>query len=619
MLQCSICVAPAWGIGSPAADPRLTAAEPALAASEQAPASGEPAAAGEPARLSVLEKTWFESGPGYPARGAQTRDVALAVGVENFEAAARAMIATAKSGSELSHATLAVSLAPDLPIAHMALARALWSDGEYSAAIAASAQGLWAIPRHPEASIWLVGSLLVMAAAVLVFGAIVFIGAVGLGASRAAIHDLGDLVSREMPDFSRAALFASLLLVPLVLGEGVMGLLLVLLAVGVAYGTRRHRVALLSASVVLVLGLEVVFGLAGTVLTSFRTDPVADAVLSVSRGNETPLEVERLNAHADERMASLALASRARRFGDIEDTLVRYEDLLGRDPRDPVLLTNMGNLRYAEGNLEEAIGYYERAGALEDSATLWFNLSQAYARNFRMEELESALRRAQSIDAARVAELSKRGDTGFVADLPLPILELRQRMIRRADDAALSGVLVSVIAPGRLGRGWLPLSGALFAAVMLGIVVGSSYEHSSRCARCGRRICVRCDDQIWNADLCDGCHHLFHHTQGTDPKLRAARINALRAREARIGRVWLLFSVLVPGVAGLRARRPDLAFAGILLFGWALAICVWRDGVIPDPLALGGIGPLAFMISGFAAAVCYVLVLLSGLFMQRSL
>jgi hypothetical protein len=219
----------------------------------------------------------------------------------------------------------------------------------------------------------------------------------------------------------------------------------------------------------------------------------------------------------------------------------------------------------------------------------------------------------------RVAELSKRGDTEFVADLPLPITELRERMIRRADDAALSSVLVGVIAPGWLGRGWLPLGGALLVAVLLGVVVGGSYEHSSRCGRCGRQICVRCDDQIWSADLCDGCHHLFHRTQGTDPKLRNERINALRAREARIGKIWLVFSLLVPGVAGLRAKRPDLAFIGILLFGWALAIWVWRDGVIPDPLALGGIGPMAFMISGLAAGFCYLLVLLSGLIMQRNL
>ena len=77
--------------------------------------------------------------------------------------------------------------------------------------------------------------------------------------------------------------------------------------------------------------------------------------------------------------------------------------------------------------------------------------------------------------------------------------------------------------------------------------------------------------------------------------------------------------MLVPGVAGLRARRPDLAFIGILLFGWALAIWVWRDGVVPDPLALGGIGPMAFMISGLAAGFAYLLVVASGLFMQRNL
>jgi tetratricopeptide (TPR) repeat protein len=398
-----------------------------------------------------------------------------------------------------------------------------------------------------------------------------------------------------------------------------MGLLLVLLAIGAAYGTQRHRVALLSASVLLVLGLEVVFGLAGTVLTSFRADPVADAALSVARGNETPLEVERLEAHSDQRFAALALASRSRRFGQNEETRRRYEELLEEDPRDEVLLTNMGNLLYADGDHDGAIAFYERAGALTNSATLWFNLSQAYARAFRMEELETALHRGQAIDAAKVEELSNRGDTEFVADLPLPIRALRERMIRRADDGALSTELVGVIAPGWLGRSWLHLAGAFAAALAVGVALGGTWEHSSSCGRCGRRICVRCDDQIWNADLCDGCHHLFHRPQGTDPKLRTARINALRAREARLEKLWLAVSVLVPGVSGLRARRPDLAFIGILLFGWAAAIWIWRDGVVPDPLALGGIGPMALLLSGLAAAFAYLLVLLSGLIMQRNL
>jgi len=579
---------------------------------------GEVAAA-EAEPESQLETTWFGSGPGYASRGARSRDVALALGVGNYEAAARAMIATSRDGTELSHALLAVTLAPDLPMAHMALARAEWKDGDWVAAVSAVASGLWAIPRHPEASVWLIGSLLVVLAAVLVFGAIAFIGAVGMGAASAAMHDIGDLVSSQIPDYARAALFAALLLVPLVIGEGLMGLLLVLLAVGTAYGTQRHRVALLSAAVLMLLGLEVVFGLAGTVLTSFRADPVADAVLSVSRGNETPLELERLETHSDERFAALALASRSRRFGLIEETRTRYEELLEEDPRDAVLLTNLGNLLYAAGDHDGAIEYYERAGALESSATIWFNLSQAYARTFRMEELETSLHRGQSIDAGRVEELSSRADSDFVADLPLSIGKLRRRMISRADDGALSTELVGVIAPGWLGRGWMYLGGGLLAALLAGVGLGGAYEHSSSCNRCGRRICVRCDDQIWNADLCDGCHHLFHRPQGTDPKLRTARINALRTREARLEKLWLTFSVLVPGVAGLRARRPDLAFIGILLFGWALAIFIWRDGVVPDPLALGGIGPMAFMISGLAAAFFYLIVLLSGVIMQRNL
>ena len=50
--------------------------------------------------------------------------------------------------------------------------------------------------------------------------AISAIGIVAVGALPHAAHDLGDLVTDQMPGFARAALLSSLLLLPILLGEG---------------------------------------------------------------------------------------------------------------------------------------------------------------------------------------------------------------------------------------------------------------------------------------------------------------------------------------------------------------------------------------------------------------
>ena len=97
-----------------------------------------------------------------------------------------------------------------------------------------------------------------------------------------------------------------------------------------------------------------------------------------------------------------------------------------------------------------------------------------------------------------------------------------------------------------------------------------------------------------------------------------ARLAELRERETRLEKVALAASLLVPGVAGLLARRPGLGFVGLLLFAWAAVAFAWRQGVVPDPLALGSAGPLAFFLTGLIAVLGYLVVLAIGLAVQRS-
>jgi ribosomal protein L37AE/L43A len=175
-----------------------------------------------------------------------------------------------------------------------------------------------------------------------------------------------------------------------------------------------------------------------------------------------------------------------------------------------------------------------------------------------------------------------------------------------------------VLAPGRLGRSPGVLAGALAVVWLAGGLLSSRFQHAGRCARCGRRTCARCDDNVWSADLCDGCHHLFNRPQGTDPQLRMARLAALRRREGRIEKLATVGSLLLPGAAGLLAKRPDLSFVSLLLFAGAAACFFWHEGVVPDPLAVGQAGPLAFGVAGGVLLFLYAGAVLSGILIRRS-
>ncbi len=568
---------------------------------------------------SEVERAWFQDSDGIAGRAAKMRVTALALGIKNLDSAARALIAPDDSGNALADTMLAVRLAPDLPIAHMALAWVMWREGDRLAAVGQASDGIRAIFRNFEAMAWLVGSLLVMIAVVFITAPLLFIFNVGVSVFGRASHDLGDLFGVQMPNAARAALLGTLLLVPLALGEGIMGLVMALFALGFIYGTSRHRMALCLAVAFFMMGMYPVAHTAGTVLIALDSDPVAAATLAVVQGVETQADIDLLEGAGEtEFLAKHVLAVRARWLGRTDEAIDRYSALLESNPRNPEVLTNLANLRFLTGDSKSAVELYERSAGLVDSAKLMFNLSQANARLFHIEEFESALRAAQRVDADMVAELSRVGDANFVADLPFPLSLLRSRLLAAAGRQVTPKIAIDFLMPGWLGRDWTHLAAGFALLAVLGALLSSRFDRASSCSRCRRRICARCDRTVWNGETCDGCHHLFHRPETTDPVLRMNRLYELQARDTRLGRLVLAVSILVPGAGGLLARRPDLGFLGILACGFGVVFLTWHDGVVPDPLAVGTAGTLAFLIAGCMALLGYLLIVGTGLMIRRN-
>lgn len=569
---------------------------------------------------SEVEAAWFSGGSDLNRRAQNARVRALQLGAPNYEAAARATLAAPGSGDELERAKLAVRLAPDLPLAHMRLARAHLTERAFFDAASEVIAGIRAIPRNVEATLWLAASLIAMFAAVLTIGSVAFIVWVGVGVFRHASHDLADLVSKEMPDFARAALLAAVLLVPVLLGEGLMGLVLALFLLGFLYTDGGYRRALALSAVLLLVGLYPMTRLAGSALTALDSDPVATAAHLVMRSMASPSDIEQLQAASDtDWLAGSALAVHERRLGNRDSAQARYERLLEDAPSDPVVLGNLTNIHFERGEYPRAVELGERAAGMIRSATLLFNLSQVYARSFRMDEFEGAMAQAQLVDPAVVAELSETGAPDFVADLAFPLGPIRDRMLLAASGDRFVEPVSRLLMPGRLGQTWMVPAAAFVLAALLGVVAGGRWEHSSCCTRCGRRVCNRCDGNVWNSEICDGCHHLFNRPETTDPVLRTARLSELRHREARVGRISVIASLLLPGVGGLLARRPQLSFLGLLLFACGSILFLWRDGIVVDPLAVGGVGPLVFGVGAGFAFLGYLGVVSLSLLARRNL
>ena len=548
------------------------------------------------------------------------RKAALETGRWDAGGPARALIAPARQQGELAEALLAVRLAPDLPLAHVALASVHWQDAERGKALRSLLDALLAVPRNLEATLWLASSLLVLLSVVLVLGSSAFIAMCGASGFARAAHDLGDLVSVRMPAFARAALLASVVLLPVALGEGWLGLVIGLFAIGLLYGSTRQRMALVLASVLLGLGSFPIAQVAGRALSMLSADPVAESAFAVRQGIQSDADIEllRVSGSAGDLFAIHALAAHASQQGEFEEALERYQALADQLPRDPVIATNLANLHFRRGDFDRAVAYYQIASTSLESPVLWFNLSQAYARSFRMAQFETAISRAQELDSEIVGELSLLSDSGFVADLPLPIGAIRSRMLAASRGGGFARTLRAPFAPGWLGRDWR-LSSTLLLSLLAGsAVLARRFEPASACSRCGTRVCARCDGTVWDHQTCDNCHRLFHHPKTTDPALRAARLEQLRRRAARVERAARLGSFAVPGLGGVLADRPDLGFLAVLCFGWAVASVVLRSGVVPDPLVLGAAGPLVLVSSAIVAAFAYAGLVAASAVIRRS-
>jgi tetratricopeptide (TPR) repeat protein len=551
-------------------------------------------------------------------RVARTRRSALGAGAWNLDPAARAIAAGGVEGDPLERAQAAVALAPDLPAARMELARALWLHGDSPmSAIRSAIEAVRAIGRHLEASLWFTGTALYVLAAALVIGGLLAILVAGISVAAHAAHDLGHLISANTPVFAQFALLGVVLLAPLVLGEGGLGVVLAALALAIVYGRPAQRFALGLAAAALVAGLYPVARSAGAVLEAFPSDPVARAAYTSAQGLASPVELARLSAAAErDALAARGLAIHARRSGNLGTADALYQRLLQDEPADPVLMNNAANIRLELGHMESALDLYGRALEREESPVVLFNLSQAYGRAFQIDDHNQTLEQAQAVDAQLVAELMalQGGESGgFVVDLPLPNQLMWSRVLASGRGGGIAAEFRAPLVSGRLGDNAQLLAAVAVVIVLLASLVGARFRPSRWCGRCGARMCPRCVAVEGDGDLCESCTRLFLHPEKTDRKLRLARVNELREREERLNRITALVSMLVPAAAGLLAKRPLASLLGGFFFALALCFLVWRGGVVPDPLVAGSAAPFVFVGVAVLAFLSYAAVVATAL------
>ncbi|MCH8889919.1 MAG: tetratricopeptide repeat protein [Myxococcales bacterium] len=557
----------------------------------------------------AVRLAWWAEAEDSVARTRRTRRAALQHGMRNFDPAARLLIGPELNGAGLEQAQAAVTLSPDLPAARMALAWETWLEGDSPITAVRTVFGaLFAISRHLESSIWFSATTLTICALALIAGGFLTLVIFGVFAFLHAAHDIGDLIPSAMPTFARAALLGSVMLVPLVLQQGLLGLALPLFAIALLYGAARQRLVLCLAAIAVLIGAFPMARLTGRLLTAYVDTSIEAAVLATD-GFALPGEPRLLESVAEsDPIAAMALAVMSRRAGNLAEADARYRRLLQQEPANYAAANNAANVKLELGQLESAISLYRRSLEMDDSATVLFNLFQAQGQGFKLDDVGPTLAAAQRLDSERIAELTLLQGSdlaGFTVDLPLPRRMLWDRILAARSGETFATGLRSLIAPGALGQSARFSAGAFASIAILSLAGASRWKRSHWCGRCGRTMCPRCEPELGGEEDCGSCNRLFQHPETTARVMRAVRVSALRSRERRLARVHLIASIVLPGVAGALARCPWASFIGALSAAIATLAIYWRNGVTPDPLTAGAAAPMAFGLISALALFCY--------------
>ncbi|HWV37585.1 MAG TPA: tetratricopeptide repeat protein [Vulgatibacter sp.] len=494
----------------------------------------------------------------------------------------------------LARADLAVSLAPSLPAAHLARARALfadepWSAGAWGEALLGAVAATVSHERHLRPLLLDLG----VAAGIAIFGA----GALcllwfALRSGRLFLHDFGHLLPKRATGVQALLLALIVLALPLVFGLGPVIFAATLTAALWLYLGRGEQIVIGAWLVLLGLAPAGAGWIADRTAWSGTPASVYDRIDRAGDFGPLP-SLEEAVLGKDARPEDLFVLGRVKKRGGAWDEAgALFERALALRPGWPSAEVALGNVRFLQGDLEAARRHYDRAVAADpELAAAWFSLSRLHYRTVDFAAGQAARERAVSLDRGLVArygqEEESSGGNWYLADPALSRQELASVASRSGEGDRVFGQVAAALLP------FAPRSVGIWIPAIVVLVLGwvstqrRNLHPSSSCVRCGRAVCLRCDPESKGGQECGQCVHVYRRRGVVDPGARARKEAAVwRHRERRVQLLKVASVVLAgPIVAGKIGR--GVALVGLFLF---LAALVWMREGVARPV-FGGVPP----------------------------
>lgn len=572
-----------------------------------------PAPTPAPRSLSELVGAYLAAGSPEAREGALERLVQrrAELNIRNHEPAALALVRhglsqLAAGDSEAARQTLqgAAQLAPDLPDARFALARA--GAGSALAGFAADAGTRAGASR-----------LLTFAVACLLCGVLGAVTALGL----AMLLRHGRLLLHDLRENSSSAAFAALapgvatviLLLPLVLFQGWGWLPLWWIGVLFVYMDTRERVGSVAA-----LALTALLAPTLTLLEQrqvLEANPLLWSGLRTLESGADTRDLERLQqaqrANPDDRDLAYLVGLQFEKAGHPDSAADVYQGILATAPDDAVALNNLAKIELGRGETTRASRRLRRVSdspaAARIRGTGLYNRSIVNLRLFDFDA--AAALRQQADDLARSetsryeAQWSYETPEGSAVSAPVSLGPLATEL-----EAKLAGAPAGEVARANLTGTGARVSAAPGAAAFGSRLVGflgvfvlgwlgvrtwrGGLLLTRRCLKCGEPFSRRTRAGAEAAELCNPCYHLYVVKDGISVPARRAKLAEVESWVRRSRIALRLLALVSPGAGhGYAGSAVAGLLIGLLWYASLGGLALLQTGALPFtdvPVSLAG-------------------------------
>jgi tetratricopeptide (TPR) repeat protein len=481
-------------------------------------------------------------------------DLAVAALIHRAETA----LERGDSADALALAESAKKLSPDTPSVYFSLADFHWKAGDPLAAIRYRIQGMRRVfGDFPSLLSWIgifgLALLFAIALSLLTFAA--YSVAVP---GRLWVHRIVELSKGRLHPVAAGLLLAAVLSLPLILRIPPFGYLAIFFLF--FWGVYRRAERQIVVCFLIVTSLASAWLL--PYLTTFllvQESPLLQRMIQNAQ-KEAPL-VPFVSDTDDWRADVFQAAYHQQRGNDLEAQAL-YDAAFSKRPESTLILTNLGNLKYATHEYTQALAYYQQAVEnAGDPTALLYNTSQTYRETLDFNEGEKKYREAMASDGAQAERYTQEAviyPSHPLVEARFASSELWREVLQQVKIKEADATLWQAWAGGMSIRRAPIVIGAVAVVFFVVSFLFKRSVSAAFCALCRKPVCDRCWEHVLEESVCKTCAERFKSLSQRDDLTLLGRWKQVTPQDYP-------FFVL-PGLAQMAKQKTWIGFFLCFLF-----------------------------------------------------